>query len=289
MRTRHIILLIIGVLALSSSAIFVKLISEPVEVIAFYRMMIFALVMGGILLFNRSYRIELLNLSTRRLLIMISSGIILAVHYLLWFDSLNYTSVASSTVIVTLQPIFAVIGGFYLFKERYSLKALSGIVIAVAGCIFIGWSDLQVSGIALYGDFLALIAALVITLYFFVGQKVRTHTSLVVYSFISYGSSALFLFIINLIRRNNLTEFPLDTWLAFIGLALFATIMGQGLFNFLIKWLSTTVISMSILGEVIGTCLLGYIFLNEHITFTQCIGIGIILLGQLLFIIGSRK
>lgn len=289
MRLRHIVMLIAGVLALSSSAIFVKVIDEPVEVIAFYRMLISALVMGCILLVTKSYRMELLRLSMKRLLIMVVSGIILAIHYLLWFDSLNYTSVASSTVIVTLQPIFAVIGGFYLFKERYSLKALSGIVVAVAGCIFIGYSDLQISGIALYGDFLALIAAMVITLYFFVGQKVRIHTSLVVYSCISYSSSALFLLAINFARGNHLTGFPADTWFALIGLALFATIMGQSLFNFLIKWLSTTVISMSILGEVIGTCILGYIFLNEHITLTQCIGIAIILSGQLLFIIGSRK
>lgn len=130
---------------------------------------------------------------------------------------------------------------------------------------------------------------MVITAYFFVGQKVRIHTSLVVYSFISYCSSALFLLVINIIRQNNLIDFSLNTWLAFNGLAVFATIMGQSLFNFLIKWLSTTVISMSILGEVIGTCLLGYIFLHEHITFTQFIGICIILLGQLLFILGSRK
>ena len=91
---------------------------------------------------------------------------ILAAHYVLWFESLQYTSVASSTVIVTLQPLFSMIGGYFLFKERFTRGAVIGCLIAISGSIVIGWQDFKISGEALYGDILAFIAAGIITAYF---------------------------------------------------------------------------------------------------------------------------
>ena len=74
------------------------------------------------------------------------------VHYVLWFESLQYTSVASSTVIVTLQPLFSMIGG-YFYLRRFTKGAVIGCLIAISGSIIIGWQDFQISGEALYGIF----------------------------------------------------------------------------------------------------------------------------------------
>ena len=181
---------------------------------------------------------------------------ILAAHYVLWFESLQYTSVASSTVIVTLQPLFSMIGGYFLFKERFTRGAIIGCLIAISGSIIIGWQDFQISGEALYGDILAFIAAGIITAYFFISQYVRKDLSLIPYSLISYGSSACFLGIFAYMKHESLIHYSTQTWLCFIGLAFIATILGQTIFNWLLKWMSATVISMSILGETIGTCIL---------------------------------
>ncbi|MCK9906986.1 DMT family transporter, partial [Frankia sp. Cpl3] len=93
--------------------------------------------------------------------------------FLLWFESLRYTSVASSTVLVTLQPLFAFIGGYFLFKERVSALALSGSLLAITGSFVIGWGDFQVGGTALWGDALALLGAMTVTGYWLIGQYVR--------------------------------------------------------------------------------------------------------------------
>ncbi|TDM12484.1 DMT family transporter [Macrococcus bovicus] len=284
MKGKQFILLILGVLFLSSSAIFVKLAAAPPEVTAFYRMLFSTAMLLPFALGDHRIREEISSFNRKKLGLIFVGGILLAVHYILWFQSLDYTSVASSTVIVTLQPLFAVIGGYYLYQERLNNKALIGILIAIMGCFIIGYRDMQLSTTALIGDILALIAAAVITVYFFIGQSTRKHSGLIAYSVLSYGSSAIFLLIYCLITRSNLTHYSAETWLYLLALALFATIMGQTIFNFLIRWLSTTVISMAILGEVIGTCLLGYIFLNEGISINQFIGITIILIGQAVFI-----
>ena len=282
-------ILFLGVFALSTSAIFVKLADAPATITAFYRMLFAAVMLLPFLLVNKKNRKELGSLSKKQWGLGLLSGLFLAAHYLLWFESLNYTSVASSTVIVTLQPLFSMVGGYFLFKERFSKGAIIGCLVAIAGSIVIGWKDFQISGQALFGDILAFIAAGVITAYFFIGQYIRKMLSLIPYSIIGYTSSALFLSIFVFSQQTSFVNYSIQTWLSFIGLAFIATILGQTVFNWLLKWLSTSVISMSILGETIGTCILAYFILDEVISLQQGIGIALILIGLALFLLQQRN
>ncbi|MDA1529164.1 DMT family transporter [Bacillus cereus group sp. TH260-2LC] len=278
-------ILFFGVFALSTSAIFVKLADAPAAIIAFYRLLFAALILLPLLLFNKNNRNELKIVTRRQWGFGFISGLFLAAHYILWFESLQYTSVASSTVIVTLQPLFSMIGGYFLFKERFTNGAIIGCLIAISGSIVIGWQDFQISGEALYGDILAFIAAGIITVYFFISQHVRKDVSLIPYSVISYGSSACFLGIFAYMQNESFIHYSTKTWLCFIGLAFIATILGQTIFNWLLKWMSATVISMSILGETIGTCILAYFILNETISLQQGLGITVIFIGLALFLL----
>lgn len=281
--------LFFGVFALSTSAIFVKLADAPAAITAFYRLFFATLILLPFLLMNKENRQELRSLSKKQWGLGLLSGLFLATHYVLWFESLNYTSVASSTVIVTLQPLFSMVGGYFLFKERFSKGAIFGFLVAIAGSIVIGWGDFQVSGEALFGDILAFIAAGVITAYFFVGQHVRKSLSLVPYSIIGYASSSVFLSLFAFSQQVSFVDYSAQTWWSFIGLAFIATILGQTVFNWLLKWLSTSVISMSILGETIGTCILAYFILGEVISVQQGFGIALILIGLGLFLLQQRK
>ncbi|MBF7155326.1 MULTISPECIES: DMT family transporter [Bacillus] len=281
-------ILFFGVFALSTSAIFVKLADAPAAISAFYRLFFAALILLPLLLFNKNNRNEIKTVTRRQWGFGFISGLFLAAHYVLWFESLQYTSVASSTVIVTLQPLFSMIGGYFLVKERFTKGAIIGCLIAISGSIVIGWQDFQISGEALYGDILAFIAAGIITAYFFISQHVRKDVSLIPYSVISYGSSACFLGIFAYMQNESFIHYSTQTWLCFTGLAFVATILGQTIFNWLLKWMSATVISMSILGETIGTCILAYFILNEAISIQQALGISIIFIGLALFLMQPK-
>ncbi len=281
--------LFLGVFALSTSAIFVKLADAPATITAFYRMFFATVMLLPFLFINKKNRKELCSISKKQWGLGLLSGVFLATHYVLWFESLNYTSVASSTVIVTLQPLFSMVGGYFLFKERFSKGAVIGCLVAIAGSIVIGWQDFQISGQALFGDIIAFVAAGVITAYFFIGQHVRKKLSLVPYSVIGYGSSTLFLSIFAFSQQIPFFDYSVQTWWSFIGLAFVATILGQTIFNWLLKWLSTSVISMSILGETIGTCILAYFILDEVISLQQGVGIAIILIGLALFLLQQKN
>ena len=285
----HYLTLFLGVFALSTSAIFVKLAGAPSSITAFYRLFFALLFLLPLLLLDKASWQDLRSLSKRQWQTGLLSGLFLAIHYILWFESLNYTSVASSTVIVTLQPLFSFVGSYFLFKERFSTGAIISSIVALIGSFIIAWGDFQISMQALYGDLLAFIAAGFITAYFFIGQHMRQKLAVVPYSILGYAASAFFLAVYALSQQLSFIDYSQNTWTAFLGIAFISTILGQMLLNWLLKWLSTSVISMSILGETIGTCILAYFILGEIITLRQGIGIIVTLAGLGLFMFYKNK
>lgn len=276
--------LLIGVIAISSSAIFVKLSSAPAPIIATYRLIFSVVLTLPFLLWNRGAIAEIGKMSKKVWLLCLLSGAFLASHFLLWFESLNYTSVASSTVLVTLQPLFAFIGGYFFFGERVRLLALSGGLLAIVGSFVIGWGDFQVGGMALFGDALALLGAVTVTGYWLVGQYVRQHMSSFSYTLVVYSATSVILVTYDLALGYPLVGYPAQDWGWFFCLALFPTLLGHSIFNWVIKWLSTTTISMGILGEPIGTAILAYFILGEIVTVPQWVGGLVIIAGIYLFI-----
>lgn len=282
------IAVVIGVIAVSTSAIFVKLAAgAPAGIIAFYRLGFAALFMLPTILFK--YRQELRAITRHDWMLTTISGVFLALHFILWFESLNYTSVASSVVLVTLQPIFAFVGTYLFFGERFSLAAIISMFITLIGSIIIGWGDFQISGLALLGDILALLGAITVTAYFLLGQRLRRSLSLIAYTFIVYSISAITLLIYNLILNNEFTDYALDHWGWFLALAIIPTFLGHTLFNWALKWLSTSTISMAIVFEPIGATALAYFILDEIVTSSQWLGGTIVIFGLFLFIVSTTR
>jgi len=287
MKGNPYIILFIGVLAVSTSAIFVKLATAEAGVIAFYRLFFSVLLMLPI--FVLKYRKELRLIVKRDWILTIISGIFLAFHFIFWFESLNYTSVASSTVLVTMQPLFAFIGAYLFFKEVITVKAIISAIVAIIGSVIISWGDFQVSGTALFGDILALIACGLITGYLLFGQDVRKRMSLITYTFLVYSFSSITLLVYVVIKGEALLGHSNSDWMYFLLLAIIPTLLGHTLFNWSIKWISTTAISMAILLEPVGAAILAYYILEEYIMFSQVIGGVIIIIGILIFLMDQRK
>lgn len=288
-RIKTYLILFAGVFALSTSAIFVKIAEAPSGIIALYRLLIAAVVLLPFLLLKRESRKEFFGLKGRQIFLMAAAGFFLALHYVMWFESLNYTSIASSTVLVSLQPLFSLALEWFILKKRTKPIALFGCLIALVGSFIIGFGDFQISGISLWGDILAFLAAGVIAVYFFIGEKVRQELSALTYSASGYFFSALILLIYALLKKDSLFAYSGKTWLSFAGIAVIATIGGQFIFNLLLKKLPASAVTMSILGEPIGTCILAFLLLGEGISLRQLAGIAVIMVGMALFFLQREK
>lgn len=282
------IAVVIGVISVSTAAVLVKLADgAPASIIANYRLLFAVIIMAPYIFVKHRKEFRLIH--KKDWILSTLAGVFLAFHFILWFESLNYTSVASSVVLVTMQPIFAFLGTYLLFQERFSPGALISMVIALLGSVIISWGDFRISGMALFGDFLALMGAVMVTAYFLMGQQLRKRLSLLTYTFVVYSISSLTLIIYNLILQNEFFGYPTNHWFIFLGLAVIPTFFGHSLFNWALKWLSTSTISMGIVFEPIGASILAFFILGEVVTWSQFLGGTIVIFGLFLFIMSTAR
>lgn len=273
------LILFAAVFFLSTSVLFVKWTSAPAETAAFYRMLFSSLLLIPFLDFRSILRTR----KNTRYAIMLS-GTLLAFHFWLWFLSLDYTTVASSTLFVTSSPIFVLAGNALFFKKRPTSKGLIFALIAVLGGMLVAAGDIQIGRDALIGDALALFAALLIAGYWLVGQQVRSEMKTNDYSFSVYIIASLVLFVLLVARDTTFVAFETVNWWYFIALAFFPTLLGHNLFNYALARVSATVVSITILGEALWGMVFGFVFFDERLGVIQCVGAIILLGGIYLFL-----
>lgn len=200
------------------------------------------------------------------------AGLFLGLHFLFWMESLVHTSVASSMVILSLQPLFVMIGSYFVFRERASLFTIFCLLAALIGSIIIAWGDIGTSKEALIGDGLSLLGTIVISAYMLAGQKVSHKINANLYSVIVFFLGGSVLLVYNLVNHYSLIEYDSSDWTYFLLLALIPTIFGQYIFNLLLKSMGATTVSVGIIGEPVLAILLAYLFLGEIMSVFQLIG-----------------
>ncbi len=281
--------LLAGVFMLSTSAIFGRLSAAPPSVTAFYRLLFAVCALIPALLFSREGYGQLRRASRKQLAAGALAGVFLAVHYIMWFESIRWTTVSSSTTLASLQPLFSLILGMVFLNERLSGRSAIGGAIAIAGAVVIGLGDFRASGSALWGDVLAFVSAAVISVYFFFGQVCRRTMDALPYSVLSYSCSVVFLAVYSAATGAAFAGYDALTWKCFLGLAFVSTIAGQMVFNVLLRWITATEVTMGILAEPIGVCIMAALFLGEYPTPQLLAGIALILGGLWLFFSGTNK
>jgi drug/metabolite transporter (DMT)-like permease len=280
------ILIFIAIVAISFSAIFVKWSTAPAAVVAMYRLLITS---AGMLPFLFAYRHELTHVQVSDWIKLLISGISLGFHFLFWMDSLRFTTVASSTAILTLEPVFVMLGSLWMFKQGLSRAAFISMIIAICGAILIGWGDFQFSGTAFKGDLLSFLGTLCIVIHILLGKSLRAHMSAFVYSFFVFLFAGIVMAVYNLINGYSFTAYSANEWGIFILLAIVPTVFGHYLFNWLLKYMKATSVSMSVLGEPLGATILAYFLLGEMITPVQIAAGCLLLVGVALFIRSNHK
>lgn len=277
--------LTISIIAISFSAIFVKWSDAPASILSMYRMWFASILMVPIVWKNRH---EFRNIVKKDWFFLFFSGFFLALHFVLWFGSLKLTTVASSTIILALQPIVSLVGGFFLFKERTTLSALMTMGIAIVGAMMIGWGDFGLSGDAIMGDLLSFFSVISVVGYLFIGQTIVKKVSHWLYSFCVFFSAAIILTIYNLSTGVELFAYPGKEWGIFLLLASVPTV-SHVINNWLLNYVNATTISISILGEPVGSTILAMLLLHEHLVTWQIVGGLLVLLGVFFFLSQQRK
>lgn len=274
------VLLFIAILSVSVSSIMIKSSDTATAIAGMYRLYISVVIM---LPFVPWKAIRSLRLSAKEWGALFLAGLLLGLYLLFWMESLVYTSVASSMVILALQPLFVMIGSYFVFRERAGILSALCLVTALLGSIIIAWGDIGVSREALIGDGLSLIGTILVSAYMLVGQKLSQKIDANLYSVVVFFLGGSVLLIYSILRGFSLTNYDSSDWTYFLLLAIVPTIFGQYIFNRLLKTIGATTVSVGIIGEPVLAIMLAYLFLGETISIFQFVGGLITLLGMLMY------
>lgn len=294
-RVRYILpfAILAALLAVSTASIIIKFAQQdaPSLVIAALRLSFATLLLAPVALTR--HRAELRAITRREIMLGLLSGLFLAIHFATWITSLEYTSVASSVVLVSTGPLWVALLSPMLLKEHLVRTALFGLALAILGGAIIGLADACVwahglscpnlSDImqerAMWGNFLALAGAWAVTGYLIIGRKLRENMSLVPYIFLVYGMAALVLIFIMFAAGESPLGYAPKTYLWIFLLAAVPQLIGHSTYNWLLKYLPATFVAVTTLAEPIGSAILAYFFLREMPTQPVLIGGGLILIG----------
>jgi len=265
---RLFLFLPIGIIAISTGSIFIKLCDAPALIIAAYRLVLASLMLIPYAGYKKTWR----GWGRIEMGWLILSGLLLSLHFAFWITSLKYTSVASSVVLVSTHPIFVGIGSRLFLRERLGLNLILGIILSVLGSGLISYGDMTLSKEALMGDGLALVGAMTASGYFLVGRKMRRNQDLLSYIFPVYSTAGLALVLFSLLFQKPFFGYPTTTYLFMFLLALVPQLIGHTTFNWALKYLPASMVSITILGEPIGSTILAYLILGEGLTIWKGLG-----------------
>lgn len=287
------IVLPVAILAVSTASILIRFAQRdaPSLTIAALRLTIASLVLAPIALTR--HRAELLALTRRDLLLAIGSGLFLGAHFATWITSLQYTTVASSVVLVSTGPLWVALLSPMILNERLSRAAALGLGLALSGGVVVAlsgaciWSnDLAcpnlgavLRGPALWGNFLALAGAWAVTGYLLIGRRLRSKMSLIPYIALVYGAGAIGLLVVMAFVGQSPFGYQPITYFWLLLLALVPQLVGHSTYNWALRFLPATLVGVSTLGEPIGSAILAYFIFQETPTLAVLFGGALILAG----------
>ena len=293
-RLNPLLVLAFGILAVSTASIFVRYaqVEAPSLVIAAWRLSLAAIILAPLALTRD--RTVLRALQRNEIALALLAGFFLALHFATWISSLEFTTVASSAVLVTTTPLWVALVSPIFLKEPITRPVMVGMILALIGGIIIGLSDAciwqsgalvcpdlgeMVRGRAFLGDLLALAGAMFAAAYVIIGRKLRVNITLLSYIFLVYGAAAILLVILMLFTGGSAFGYPPITYLWFLLLALIPQLLGHSSFNWALKYVSAAYVSITLLGEPIGATILAYFLLDEAPTTVKVFGAILILTG----------
>jgi drug/metabolite transporter (DMT)-like permease len=278
------LILLVAVAALSWGGPLIKFASAPPQVVAAWRL-IFSVAFIAIVLVLRRTRLSAFRLKRADWLLAIGAGVLLAVHFWVWMASLRLTTVASSVVLVNMQPIFVAALSASLLHERATTRQWMGILTACAGAGVIGFSDASTGPAprdALLGDLLALSGAVFVAGYYVIGRGLRQRLDLWIYIAIVYGIAALVLVLAVVFDpKTDLIGYPASDWWIFAALAAGPMMVGHTGVNYVLKYVPAYVANVAIMGEAVGATIIAWALpaLREVPSPGMLIGAVLILLG----------
>lgn len=272
---RDLTLLTVGVIAVGTSGPLIAATTLAIPVMIFWRN--FA---GGMLTLPFAMRAP--RPSRPALALSVTSGLLLAAHFIFFFTAMRWTTVAAGTALAALQPVFAALFAVAQ-KHHVPRRAWYGMGVAFAGVVVIGGIDYSISSRAILGDLAGVMAALLGAAYVSVVSRARKTLSTSVQTTLCYLVCAGVMAVVMVLSGLDFWGYSTRDWLLIAGLLVGAQLLGHSIFNFVLKTTSATVVSMIVLFETPVAAIIASFWLNQN-RLEIYPGVALLLIGSALVV-----
>ena len=281
--------LIVGMFAISTSAILIRWTSDETEplVIGSYRQTFATLLFVPFLIKDKAQ--ELSSLPQARITEMVVIGILLGAHFGFFISSVKATSVAASVLLGTCHIVYVAIIGWILFGEGLTRKGIIGTCLALSGIVILFWGDLVQDPGNFDGNVLAFISGILAGFYYLGGRKLRKEISLSTYALVVYLSSAITMWIVVIVQDLEYLNIPNSDFQLFFLMALVPTLLGHTMQNWALAFLPAYVVSITLLTEPVGSGILAWHFFEEVPSIGVFIGGLIVLFGVCMVALSEKE
>jgi drug/metabolite transporter (DMT)-like permease len=290
------LVLIIGVLAVSTSSILIRLANQAAGTGGLGFSLVLAasrLTLSALILLPAWRKLLQQPVQPAAWLYASAAGLCLAAHFALWITSLSYTSIAASTALVTTNPVWVALLSRFWFGEKLSKLSVTGIAIALFGTITIALGssgDTNTGSNQLLGDFLALAGSWAVSLYLLLGREAqRRGLGIGGYIAIAYTVAAIVLLPLPFAFNVSYTSYSHFVYVCILLTAIVPQLVGHTIFNWAVVRISPTLVTLAILFEPVGASYFGYLLFGEVPSSAVLAGAGVLLFGVAAAAFGTQK
>jgi len=227
--------------------------------------------------------------SVRDFVLIGMAGVYLAADVAVWHLSIQMTTVANSTLLANVAPVFVVLGGWLLFRTRVTRTYLIGLAAAMVGVFILSRASLSLSPDHFIGDLLGVLTAVFYAAYQMSVERLRRRFSTMTIMRYAIPVSALVMLPITLASGDDILPVTLAGWGFLIALAAGPQVFGQGLIAWALAHLPVAFASVSLLVQPVTAALVAWALFGEHIGLQQGVGAVIALAGIMLARRGSAR
>lgn len=288
------LILILGVFAVSTAAIFIRLAIDAASIRGVgFSLFIAAtrLIIASLLLLPAWKNLKANQLTPGALPYAAAAGVCLAIHFATWISSLSFTSIAASTTLVTTNPIWVSLLSWICYKEKLTKLTTLGIVTASVGGILIALDskETSITSNPLLGNSLALFGAWMVSLYLLFGREAqRRGLGIGSYVVVAYSTGALVLLPLPLLFGSSYLGYPSNVYLYIFLMAVASQVIGHTTLNWSMRWISPVFVTLAILFEPVSSSFLGYVFFKEMPGLLVLIGAFVLLIGVAISVFGTQ-
>ena len=279
--------LVITVLATSIGGMFIRWANAPGIVTVFYRTALSTILVAPFFVKNLTQSKQSLRSITPWLPMAMLGGLMIALDQASWASALLMTKMANTTYFNSLAPLWVALFALFVFKEKLKWIFWVGLSLALAGTLIILGLDLVYRPHLGPGDLLGLLSSFFYGGYFLVTQIGRRNLDTLTYTWIATLTCALCLGLLNIIFKQSIIGYPLESYLFFLGAAITSQVIGYFSLSYALGHLSATIVSPTMLAKPITVALLAFIFFGESLTIGEIIGGALVLIG--IFLINKNE